>query len=473
MAREAEPEDLVGHTIGGKYRVEELLGRGGMGAVFRATNIQIGKRVALKFLTSEAAEDSGAVARFLREAQAASAAESPYIVQIFDAGETDEGVPYLVMEYLQGEDLRAVLKRQQRLPVSEVLRLLAQISKALVRAHEAGIVHRDLKPDNIFLVQGEDLPQVKIVDFGISKIKSTGLGDKTLTRRGTVLGTPYYMSPEQAQALELDGRADLFSLGAMVYEALTGEPPFNGPTYESVLVAICTRDAPDVREKNPGVSPEVAEVVARLLARAPEQRFASARALLNTLADLDKNLSIPSMHPRVPSVELAFDLANAKRAQRKGGFPLVPLVAGSLIAALGVAAFLVFGNGGFAGGGPAMTSVGASESSLRPRYNRRPATASSAAASTASGEAIPTVTPSATEAAGTAPLPSQGPAAGPAPAASPGPAASLSHPLPTATVPSRPVVPATAAPRPSAPVPGPVRPKAPGTAGGLELQTDP
>jgi serine/threonine protein kinase len=278
---------LVGSIVGGKYRVECLIGQGGMGAVFQATNLAIGKRVALKFLDAEAARDGDAATRFQREAEAASLVESAHIVQIFDSGTTEDKLPFLVMELLTGEDLRARLKREGRLPARTAARIGVQVLKALVRAHAAGIVHRDLKPDNVYLCRRDDDPEfVKIVDFGISKLARSA-GADTLTHKGTVLGTAYYMSPEQAQSFpDIDGRTDLFSLGAILYEALAGSPPHGGPTYEAVLIAICTKDAPPLRERAPEVPAELARVVHKALARDREQRFQTAEEFLNALEAL-------------------------------------------------------------------------------------------------------------------------------------------------------------------------------------------
>src|SRR6186713_835966 len=185
---------LVGSTVAGKYHIDRLIGRGGMGAVFQATNAGIGKRVALKFLSIEASKDADAATRFQREAEAASLAESPHIVQIFDSGRSERGLPFLVMELLTGEDLRARLRREGRLQAEAAASIAAQVLRALVRAHAGGIVHRDLKPDNVFLCQRDDGALfVKIVDFGVSKL-ARGSTIDTLTRRGTVLGTAYYMS---------------------------------------------------------------------------------------------------------------------------------------------------------------------------------------------------------------------------------------------------------------------------------------
>ena len=193
-------ERLVGSVVADKYRIDRLIGRGGMGAVFQATNLTIGKRVALKFLDRDATRDRDAFERFQREALAASVVESAHIVHLFDSGTNDDGRPFLVMELLTGEDLRSRLRRETKLPIEASVVLAKQVLRALVRAHAAGLVHRDLKPDNLFLCERDDGALfVKIVDFGISKLLATSTLD-TLTRRGTVLGTAYYMAPEQAQA---------------------------------------------------------------------------------------------------------------------------------------------------------------------------------------------------------------------------------------------------------------------------------
>src|SRR5450432_30210 len=200
------------------------------------------------------------------------------------------------MELLTGEDLRARLRRERRLSVTAALRIASQVLRALMRAHAAGIVHRDLKPDNIFLCARDDDPSfVKIVDFGISKVARVRAAD-TLTRRGTVLGTAFYMSPEQAQSFaDVDGRTDLFSLGAILFEMLTGQPPHLARTYEAVLIAICTHDAPDVRSRAPEVPEAVAAVVARALQRDREQRFQSAREFASAIAELEAGFSSPGI----------------------------------------------------------------------------------------------------------------------------------------------------------------------------------
>jgi serine/threonine-protein kinase len=281
-------EDLIGTTVAGKYRIDALIGQGGMGAVLRATHLSIGKQVALKFLCRAAARDLGAVARFQREAEAASAVDDAHIVQIFDSGATQQGLPFLVMELLKGEDLRHRLERCGRLPLEEVVHIAGQVARALRSAHAAGIVHRDLKPDNVFLVNHDDDPTfVKLVDFGISKIARPTLNADTLTHQGVVLGTACYMAPEQARAeRDLDGRTDLYSLGVIMYEALAGRPPHTGTAYEAVLIDICTRDAPDVRDHAPEVPEPMARLLARALRRDRERRFQSADEVYAALCEV-------------------------------------------------------------------------------------------------------------------------------------------------------------------------------------------
>ena len=283
------PEVQPGEVVGGKWRVGALIGRGGMGAVYEGTNTAIGKKVALKFIDAEFANNVDITSRFQREAEAASLVESAHIVHIFDSGTTDAGLPYIVMELLRGEDLRARINRLGRLSPEEVVHIAAQTLRGLHRAHEAGIVHRDLKPDNIFLVDRDDDPLfAKIVDFGISKVTrrpgDPGGQPGTLTRQGVVLGTPFYMSPEQAQAFaDLDLRTDLWSLGAIIFECLGGKPPFGGDAYEQIIIAICTTDAPDVRNLEPSVPAPLAHFVSRALSRDRAARFQTAKEMLDAL----------------------------------------------------------------------------------------------------------------------------------------------------------------------------------------------
>jgi serine/threonine-protein kinase len=295
---QAVREALIGKTIAGRYVLRALVGHGGMGAVYEAEHLGLGKRVAIKFIDPEFATDERVLARFAREARAMSSIESAHIVTVFDAG-TEEGRPYLVMELLRGEDLGQRLRRTVRVPVAEAMHVIAQVLKGLAKAHAAGIVHRDLKPDNVFLVKSDTDPLfAKIVDFGVSKIERPR--DKTsplaLTGRGTVLGTPFYMSPEQAQAMpDVDVRADIYSVGAILFECLSGRPPHTGETYEQIILSICMRDAPDLRAIDPTLSPAVAGFVARALSRERTDRYGSAERMLAALHEI-----APEEKTRVP-----------------------------------------------------------------------------------------------------------------------------------------------------------------------------
>lgn len=287
---------LIGRQIG-KYEIIGMIARGGMGTVYEARHKGIGKRVAVKVIDGELSRSKDAVTRFQREAEAASAVDSAHIVTIFDSGTTDEGLPFLVMELLRGEDLGHRMKEQGRLEIKDALSLIAQLLRGLCRAHEAGIVHRDLKPDNIFVTSRDDETDfVKILDFGISKMRRVGTGiESTITRQGTVLGTPLYMSPEQAQAApDIDERTDLWSVGAILYQCLTGRPPHEGHAYEAVIVNICTKDADDVRFLNPEVPEPIARFVAKALTRDRTLRFQSAREMLDALRDAAGELLAPS-----------------------------------------------------------------------------------------------------------------------------------------------------------------------------------
>ena len=286
FAELAEPGALVGTTLGGKYRLERLIGRGGMGAVFEAEHVGIGKRFAVKVLDKAWAKDETIAGRFAREARAASSVESDHIVSVVDAG-SDAGAHYIVMELLRGEDLGTRLRRDKRVPADVAMHVAAQVLRGLAAAHAVGIVHRDLKPDNVILVEhAGDACFAKIVDFGISKIEKprSGTAPLALTLKGVVLGTPFYMSPEQAQALtDVDGRADLYSLGAILFECLTGRPPHTGESYEQVLLSICMNDAPDIRRWAPEASDDVAALVARALRRERADRFQSCAEMLEAI----------------------------------------------------------------------------------------------------------------------------------------------------------------------------------------------
>ncbi|HEY5957919.1 MAG TPA: protein kinase, partial [Polyangiaceae bacterium] len=276
--------------------------QGGMGVVYRGRHLELGRRVAIKRLESKIAKDAESFERFRNEAIAASHITSPHVVQVFDWGKAADGAPFLVMELLEGTDLRALFESEGRLPTELAVGIVVQLLRALISTHQAQIVHRDLKPENIFLCQdGSELPFVKLLDFGISK-RTPLLADdeRRLTRTGAIVGTAAYMSPEQACGeLELDERSDLYSVGVILYEALTGQVPHRARTYEGTLVQICTSDADDVRLLAPLVPEALAKVVAQALERNRDQRYATARQFYDALVD---TTDLPA-RPSSPSLE--------------------------------------------------------------------------------------------------------------------------------------------------------------------------
>ena len=277
---------LIGKVIAGRYRVLALIGEGGMGAVYAAEHLLMGRKVALKRLHPELAADEKSVARFQREARAAAATGHEHIVEILDLGFGEDGAPFLVMEYLRGKSLAVVLDEEKRLEPRRACRIVGQVLAALGSVHRRGIVHRDLKPDNIILTRRRGDPEfVKVVDFGISKMRQedTERG-MALTRTGVMLGTPFYMSPEQARGMkDLDHRVDLFGAGVMLYESLTGQLPFSGENYHQLLQAILSGKRPPVLTLRPDLSPGLGEVMEKALAQSPANRYQSARDMLLAL----------------------------------------------------------------------------------------------------------------------------------------------------------------------------------------------
>ncbi len=263
----------------GKYLVVRQIGVGGMGAVFEGTHDKLRKRVAIKVLHPHLAASPATISRFLREGEAAASIVHPNVVTVDDVG-VEGGVPFLAMEYLDGEDLGALLAREKRLPVMRMTDLILPVISAIACAHDRGIVHRDLKPENIFLCRGTGGGHVpKVLDFGISKV-SNSHADLKLTGTNALLGTPYYMSPEQAGGKkDIDGRSDIFSLGVILYLCLTGSLPFPGAALLDVLMAIAHEQPPPVSSKEPSVPPELERVVERAMAKSPAARFKSAREL--------------------------------------------------------------------------------------------------------------------------------------------------------------------------------------------------
>jgi len=282
-------DPLVGTLVAERYRVEKRLGQGGMGTVYVAEHLGIGKRVALKCLNPEYAANAMVVERFLREARLATAAGNEHIVDVTDIGKLPDGAPFIVMELLEGRELGDALAQDGPFVIGRAVRILRQACDALAAAHDKGIVHRDLKPDNLFLAKRTRDPEfVKVLDFGISKLTESGKVQK-LTGTGMTLGTPHYMSPEQAQGLpSVDHRTDVYALGVILYELLVGELPFDEETFPMLVVAIVTRDAPSVRVRRKDVPFELDAVVQRCLAKDPELRPQSVAELAALLEPFEK-----------------------------------------------------------------------------------------------------------------------------------------------------------------------------------------
>ena len=278
-------DPYVGCVIDGRYKVETVLGEGGMGIVYRCTHTIIGKKLALKVLRADLARDGEVTERFLNEAKAASAIGNPHIIDISDFGQFPDGSTYFVMEYLTGRALNGTGADGQRMSMDRILKIARQLGEGLAAAHAQGIVHRDLKPDNIFLIQrGADKEFVKILDFGIAKVSTS---EGKLTRAGAVFGTPHYMSPEQAAGTSVDARGDIYSLGIILYELVSGKVPFDSDNFMGVLTQHMYKAPTLLAEVTPNAEllpPGLETIVMKCLAKRPEQRYQSMDELV---ADID------------------------------------------------------------------------------------------------------------------------------------------------------------------------------------------
>jgi serine/threonine protein kinase len=280
-----------GEIIADKYRVESLVGAGGMGVVVAARHLQLGQRVAIKLLrlnTLEPDRQIEACARFLREGQAAAGLSSDHVVRIHDVGTLDTGEPFMVMELLRGEDLAQLIERQGPAPYAAAVDYILQACHAVGEAHSSGIVHRDLKPSNLFVsTRSDGRATVKVLDFGISKTKSRreDAFDGNLTDTRSVVGSPYYMSPEQVRdAKRVDERTDIWALGMILYELLVGEPAFNGDTLPAICAAIAADPPRPLRASRPDVPEDLELVVMKCLAKNPDDRYRSVEELVRALA---------------------------------------------------------------------------------------------------------------------------------------------------------------------------------------------
>src|SRR5438270_13431947 len=304
----------LSQALGSSYTLEGRIGRGGMGVVFNARDERLKRQVAVKVLPPELAFREEIRLRFVREAETAARLSHPHIVPIHSVGESPDGLVYFVMAYVDGESLGAKLKRRGRLPPDEARRIMQETADALGAAHAFGIIHRDVKPDNILLEGSRG--RVVVTDFGIAKALSSTTGSATLTATGVAIGTPHYMSPEQAAGdREIDGRSDLYSLGVVSYQMLTGELPFQAPTVPGILMKHITERAPLVTERCNDCPDDLAACVMRSLEKDPEDRWPTADALRPALEARTATMYRP---PR-PS---------AGPAGRASRFPAPPALAG-------------------------------------------------------------------------------------------------------------------------------------------------
>jgi serine/threonine-protein kinase len=321
---ESTPTIIEGEVLADRYRIHHRLGKGGMGEVFLARHVAIGRMVAIKTLGREMRERAGIAQRFLREAQTSSMVRHPNVVDILDFGHTERGTPFFVMEYLEGEDLKSVLKRERVLSWERSCAIVTQVCAGLAAAHAQNVIHRDLKPDNIYLVMQDGREVVKVLDFGIAKIVSgDALHDATQT--GVLLGTPEYMSPEQARDEVLDARSDIYACGVMLYRMLTGRLPFRAKSFMAVLsMHLQNAPIPPRQLDPPSAITEAQEaVILRCLAKARDDRYPSADALAQALRAADQGLA-PSSTATLP-VELG--AAPTRTLLLLGGLAVVSLTA--------------------------------------------------------------------------------------------------------------------------------------------------
>jgi serine/threonine-protein kinase len=306
----------IGSLLDGKYRVEEIIGRGGMGVVLAARHDAVGHRVAVKLLLPGRAADPSHARRVLREARAAAALRSEHVARVLDLGELDSGQPYLVMELLQGVDFAQLLDDGGPLCVRDAATYLVQACDAIVEAHARGIVHRDLKPSNLFLARRPDgTPLTKLLDFGVSKLLDAGAED-ALTATDDHLGTPHYMSPEQLLcARDVDPRADVWALGVLLYRLITGDHPFDGPSAAAVHVAIATNPAPRLRDVRPDAPARLEVLVQRCLTKPRDKRLQTVSEFAAALLPF----ATPDTRRRYGHLGRALPSRSAPNPSRAGG----------------------------------------------------------------------------------------------------------------------------------------------------------
>lgn len=449
----------LGQILDGKYRIVRLIGEGGMGAVFEGENTFIHRRVAIKVLHGAASADAGTVTRFEREAQAAGRIGSDHILEILDLGRLPDGSRYMVMEYLDGETFSSRIRRLGRMTAAQIAPIVRQVLVGLDAAHNAGIVHRDLKPDNIFILREKaGVPDfVKIIDFGISKFNALG-GDMSMTRTGAVMGTPYYMSPEQAQgSSQVDHRSDLYAVGVIMYEAATGTVPFTGNTFNELMFKIALSTPQPIREIVPDIDPRLAEVVEKAMARDPAARYATAKEMIAALdgttlpytpqatpasAAASSTGGEPSAFTPAAGVVTQGSFASSQSSStRRSVVPLVAAIGGLVVLGGGaLAAYAAFG--GDSGSTAAASSSGLPSAAPSPEPIQTPTPVASPTPTPAASAEVPAPSPASEPSAAPSSAPSAAPAT-PKVAAQPKPAVQSKAPAkaPAKKEPASPSVP--------------------------------
>lgn len=355
-----------GQILAGKYRVDRVLGVGGMGVVVAATHLHLDERVAIKFLLPEAMQNAEAVARFGREARAAVKIRGEHVARVIDVGALETGAPFMVMEYLDGQDLSQLIRARGAMPPSDAVDAVLQACEALAEAHALGIVHRDLKPANLFLIRRPDgTPSVKVLDFGISKLTNAAASDHAMTRTSAIMGSPLYMSPEQMTASrDVDARTDIWAIGVVLYELLSGRVPFSADTLPQICGLILTSAPAPIRQFAPNVPETLQAVVLHCLEKDRTRRFQNVSELARGLAPfgsratsrsverISKILGAPSsVDTAPPSVPQARTIPFEPSTQanwgqtnppRSSAGPLIASAAAAIVALGSIAGFFVW-----------------------------------------------------------------------------------------------------------------------------------
>jgi eukaryotic-like serine/threonine-protein kinase len=336
----AAADSLIGYVLADKYRVLRQIGKGGMGVVYEAEHVELGKRVAIKLMLEKYADDAEAIRRFQREAYAASRIGNPHIIDVSDIGRAPDGRAFVVMELLHGLPLSQLLQQTGPMQWPRAVEIMRQVLRAVGAAHAKGIIHRDLKPDNIFLIQTDDRRDfIKLLDFGISKVTDPEeqIAFTKLTSTGVVMGTPLYMSPEQAMGNPTDRMTDIYACGVILYEMLAGRPPFEGATYAVLVSKLLTSPPPALETVRGGLPRALVKAVHRALEKEPPARFSTAELFAASLPG-DRS---PSQIELAGTLDSGFAHATAAPTTRRSGRNVAIAAVAFTLAAAGTAAVLV------------------------------------------------------------------------------------------------------------------------------------